>query len=80
MSSQPSPYSTQSDDQQDAARWRRFVRLLQAPTSEMTQDEWDCWMLALRGREFVDDLTSRLDALIASDEPSRGGDAGAEQE
>ena len=84
MSGQPSPYSTPSDDQRDAARWRRFVRLTQLSGSEMTPDEWACIACAMRGDQ---DLTARIDALIASDAAqvtsaaiSRGGYAGVEQE
>lgn len=79
MSGQPSPYSTPSDDQRDAARWRRFVKLTQLTMSEMTPDEWDCWRRALQGGPITEDLLARIDALIASDKTARGGDAGAQQ-
>ena len=87
MSGQPSPYSTPSDDQRDAARWRRFVRITQSTGLEMTQDEWACWVCALRGGRIADDLNAKIDALLAldaagttSNEASRGGYAGAQQE
>lgn len=70
MSGQPSPYSTPSDDQRDAARWRRFVRITQTTGREMTEAEWDCWTRALRGGRITDDLIAMIDALIASDETS----------
>ncbi len=68
---QPSPESTQSDNYRDAARWRRFVQLMQLKVSEMTLHELDCWAHALMpdGR-ITNDMIAKLDKLIE-------GDAGA---
>lgn len=82
MSGQPSPYSTTSDDQHDARRFRLVLQLTRRTVSEMSPQEKAVWDRIILGGWFVDDLVARIDALLALETPAtlRGGYAGTEQE
>lgn len=80
MSGQPSPYSTPSDDQRDAARFRLVLQLTRLTVSEMSPQEKAVWDRIILGGWFVDDLVARLDALLALRAPVglRGGQGQAD--
>lgn len=81
MSGQPSPYSDESDVQQDARRFRFVLRLTQRTVSEMSPQEKAVWDRIILGGWFTDDLVAKIDALLALETPvgPRGGAAGVEQ-
>ena len=73
MNGQPSPYSTGSNVQQDARRFQMFLSLTRKTITDMSPEEKAVWNRIIVGGWFVDDLVTRIDALILLEHSRRIG-------